>query len=66
MQQALVEGPRTAAGGEAVKRKRTPYRYRSAITGRYVSAEFAKRNPSSTVRERVTSKSFNWFCKGGA
>lgn len=49
-----------------MKRKRNPYRYRSAITGRYVSAEFAKRNPSSTVRERVTSKSFNWFCKGVA
>lgn len=44
--------------------KRTAYRFRSAITGRYVSAEFAKRNPSSTVRERVTSPAFNRFCKG--
>lgn len=49
-----------------MKVKRAFHRYRSAITGRYVSAEFAKRNPSSTVRERVTSKSFNWFCKGGS
>lgn len=46
-------------------RKRAAYRYRSAITGRYVSAEFAARNPSSTVRERVTSKAFDKFCKGG-
>lgn len=32
------------------------FRYRSAITGRYVSAEFAKQNPKITVRERVTEK----------
>ena len=31
------------------------YRYRSAITGRYVSEAFAKRNPSTTVREKVAS-----------
>ena len=31
-------------------------RYRSAITGRYVSADFAKANPSTTVRERIPSK----------
>lgn len=29
------------------------FRYRSAITGRYVSGAFAKRNPSTTVREKV-------------
>lgn len=29
------------------------YKYRSSITGRYVSPEFAKRNPSTTVREKV-------------
>ncbi len=29
------------------------YRYRSAITGRYVSAAYAKRYPANTVRERV-------------
>jgi hypothetical protein len=27
-------------------------RYRSAITGRYVTAEYAKKNPTTTVRER--------------
>lgn len=35
------------------KRKRT-YRYRSAMTGRYVSASYAKRYPAITVRERVS------------
>ncbi len=40
------------------------YRYRSAITGRYVSAAFAKRNPRTTIRERVVSQSFNNFVKG--
>lgn len=40
------------------------YRYRSAITGRYVSSAFAQRNPSTTVRERVTSRKFDTFCKG--
>lgn len=40
------------------------YRYRSAITGRYVSQAFAKRNPSTTIREAVTSKQFDRFCKG--
>jgi hypothetical protein len=34
-----------------VKRKPT-YRYRSAITGRYVTAAYAKRHPKQTVRER--------------
>lgn len=29
------------------------YRYRSAITGRYVSAAYAKANPTTTVRERI-------------
>ena len=33
--------------------KRATYRYRSAITGRYVSAAYAKRHPTTTVRERV-------------
>lgn len=31
----------------------TSYRYRSAITGRYVSATYAAANPDTTVRERV-------------
>ncbi len=29
------------------------YRYRSAVTGRYVSAEFARRHPNETAREAV-------------
>lgn len=29
------------------------YRYRSAVTGRYVTAGYAKRYPHLTVRERV-------------
>lgn len=33
---------------------KTKYKYRSSITGRYVSSEYAKRYPEKTVRERVT------------
>ena len=29
------------------------YVYRSAVTGRFVTAEFAKRWPKKTVREKV-------------
>lgn len=29
------------------------YVYRSAITGRFVDAAWAKRNPSTTIREKV-------------
>jgi hypothetical protein len=29
------------------------YRYRSAITGRFVSAAYAKRHPETTVREKA-------------
>lgn len=29
------------------------YRYRSAVTGRFVKAAYAKRYPKRTVRERV-------------
>ena len=32
------------------------YRYRSAITGRYVSAEFARCNPKTTVRESAKAR----------
>ncbi len=32
------------------------YRYRSAVTGRYVSAEYAARHPHNTVREAVKPK----------
>lgn len=34
-------------------RKGPKYRYRSAITGRYVSWLWAKLNPSTSVREQV-------------
>lgn len=30
------------------------YRYRSARTGHFVSAAYAKRHPKTTVRERIT------------
>ena len=32
------------------------YRYRSAVTGRYVSAAFAARHPRETVREPVPAR----------
>jgi hypothetical protein len=32
---------------------RARYRYRSAVTGRFVSAAYALRYPQRTVRERV-------------
>lgn len=35
----------------------TFYRYRSAITGRFVSAAVARRRPRTTVSERVTRPS---------
>ena len=35
---------------------RRRYRYRSAITGRYVSATYAARHPQTTVRERLPLK----------
>lgn len=40
---------------EAIERVRKgpKYRYRSAITGEYVSWAYAKLNPSTTVREQV-------------
>lgn len=34
-------------------KKRATYRYRSAKTGRYVSAAYAARHPTTTVKERV-------------
>jgi hypothetical protein len=32
------------------------YRFRSSITGKYVTAAFAARNPSTTVREAIKPK----------
>lgn len=34
-------------------KQRKQYRYRSAITGRFVKPAYAKRYPKRTVRERV-------------
>lgn len=33
--------------------RKARYRWRSAVTGRWVSEAFAKRHPKTTVRERV-------------
>lgn len=33
--------------------KTKKYRYRSAITGRYVTKDYAQENPETTVREEV-------------
>jgi hypothetical protein len=35
-----------------LKRKTDPRRYRSAITGRFVSAKYAAKHPRTTVGER--------------
>lgn len=40
------------------------YYYRSAHTGRFVSAAYAKAHPKTTVRERVLSKPMTDFVKG--
>lgn len=40
------------------------YHYRSSVTGKWVTAAYAKRYPHLTVRERVTSPGFNAFCNG--
>ena len=34
-------------------KRKQQYKYRSAITGRYVAAAYARRYPRRTVRERV-------------
>lgn len=34
-------------------KKKTKYRYRSAITGKVVTAKFAAANPDTTVKEKV-------------
>lgn len=36
-----------------MKKKKSAYRYRSAITGRYVSEKYAKAYPERTVREKI-------------
>lgn len=39
------------------KLKKWWYRFRSAITGLFVTKEFAEKNPDTTVREKVKPKS---------
>ena len=34
-------------------KKKVTYRYRSAKTGHFVTASYAKRYPANTVRERI-------------
>lgn len=36
-----------------MKKKKLKYRYRSAVTGRMVTAAYAKRYPNKTVREKI-------------
>jgi hypothetical protein len=36
------------------------YAYRSAITGEFVTEQFAKAHPASTIRQRI------WFWQRGA
>ena len=38
----------------------TVYRYRSAVTGRFVKAGYAKRYPKRTVRERIKKPMGPW------
>lgn len=42
--------------GARKARSRQLYRYRSAVTGRYVSEEFARAHPRETVRELVARR----------
>lgn len=37
-------------------RRRSKVRYRSAVTGRYVSAYYGKRHPRTTVKEATKRK----------
>lgn len=39
-----------------MSKRNVHYRYRSAVTGRYVKPAYAKRYPKRTVRERVKPK----------
>lgn len=34
-------------------KRRAAYRYRSAVTGRFITAAVATRRPRTTVRERI-------------
>lgn len=39
-------------------------RYRSAITGRFVTEAYARKHPSTTVREVTGSPKVERFCRG--
>lgn len=38
---------------ELIKRLVRRFRFRSSVTGRYVTPEYAKSHPAETVKERV-------------
>jgi hypothetical protein len=40
------------------------YRYRSAVTGRFVTQAYAEANPRLTVRERVAGRASDQVPKG--
>ena len=39
------------------KKSKSRYVYKDAETGEFVSADFAKKNPKTTIRERVVNGS---------
>ncbi len=40
--------------------------YRSADTGKYVSKDYAKKHPKTTIRESASKKASGTFRKGGS
>ena len=42
-----------SSGDLTMTKKQHIYRYRSAVTGRWVTPDYARRYPRRTVRERV-------------
>jgi hypothetical protein len=45
------------------KGRKTGGKYRSAVTGRYVTAKYGKANPRTTVKESKASKFADRFIK---
>ena len=45
------------------KGRKTGGKYRSAISGRYVTADYAKRHPKTTVKESRASKFAHRYIK---
>lgn len=37
-----------------MEKKKERYIYRSAITGKFVSKEYAEKNPETTIREKIS------------